>query len=475
MKTAASLRIATPTRATRRDWMGLAVIALPCVLYAMDLTVLDLALPAINADLRPTNVQLLWIADIYGFLVAGSLITMGTLGDRIGRRRLLLIGAAAFGLASVVAAFASGPRMLIAARALLGVAGATLAPSTLSLIRNMFHDPKERTTAISVWATSYSAGAALGPLLGGWLLAHFWWGSIFLAGVPVMLLILLLGPKLLPEFRDPRPGGIDLPSAALSLSSALAIIFGVKRIAQDGVHLLPMLAMLIGLSLATMFVRRQRALREPLIDLSLLSVQPLAASLAVYTLGTFVAFGSFLYVTQYMQVVLGLGPPEAGLWTTPFAVAFLVGSMLSPFLVRRARPAYVMAGGFALAAVGFGLLTRIATAPGLGLLVSGFVVYSLGLAPMFTLTNDLIVASAPPQRAGAVSAISETGSEFGGALGTAVFGSVCTAVYGSAIAPDSLPHALALVAAICAVLVIVAGAVAAISLRHVRTQHGAAT
>jgi DHA2 family multidrug resistance protein-like MFS transporter len=466
-------RAGAPSRATRGDWIGLAVLVLPCVLYAMDLTVLDLALPAISADLRPTSVELLWIVDIYGFLVATSLITMGTLGDRVGHRRVLLAGAAAFGMASTVAAFATSPGTLIAARALLGVAGATFAPSTLSLIRNMFDDARERTVAISVWATSYSAGGALGPSLGGLLLAHFWWGSVFLVGVPLMLLLLAVGPGVLPEFRDPRPGRIDVTSVALSLAATLAIIYGVKQIAQDGITAAPTLVMMIGASLAIAFVRRQCTLREPLIDLRLLRVPALGASIAVYALGTFVAFGSFLYVTQYMQLVLALGPLRAGLWTTPFAAAFLAGSIVSPLLARRTRPAYVMAGGFALAAVGFGLLTRIATAPSLGLLVSGFVVYSLGLAPMFTLCNDLIVAAAPRRRAGAVSAVSETGSELGGALGIAVFGSLGTAVYGNAIAAETLPRSLALVAAVCAVLVIVMAVIVTTSLRHVGMRQAA--
>jgi DHA2 family multidrug resistance protein-like MFS transporter len=224
----------------------------------------------------------------------------------------------------------------------------------------------------------------------------------------------------------------------------------------------------IGVSLAVAFVRRQSALREPLVDLRLLCARTVAASLVVYALGTFVAFGSFLYVTLYMQLVLGLDPLRVAFWIAPVAGAFFVGSILSPLLVRAARPAYVMAGGFALAALGFGLLTRIVATPSLALLVTGFVVYSLGLAPMFTLLNDLIVAAAPPQHAGTVSAISETASEFGGALGIAVFGSVGTAVYGSATAPESLPATLMLVAAICVVLVGAMAVIAAISLRHVR-------
>jgi DHA2 family multidrug resistance protein-like MFS transporter len=196
-----------PARAGRREWFGLAVIALPCVVYAMDLTVLNLALPALTEDLRPGSAQLLWIVDIYGFVVAGLLITMGTLGDRIGRRRLLLIGAAAFAGASVFAALSGSAEMLIAARALLGVGGATLAPSTLSLIRTMFTYPPERTVAIGVWITSFSAGAAVGPLAGGLLLERFWWGSVFLPALPVMGLLLAVGPRLLPKTEIPARAG----------------------------------------------------------------------------------------------------------------------------------------------------------------------------------------------------------------------------------------------------------------------------
>src|SRR3954470_1638075 len=219
-----SAALAIAPRATRREWIGVGVLALPCLLYSMDLTVVNLAVPQISAQLGPSSAQLLWILDIYGFMIAGSLITMGTIGDRIGRRRLLMIGAAAFGAASVLAAFSRSAEMLIATRALLGMAGATLAPSTLSLIRNMFHDPQQRTVAIGVWITSYSAGGAIGPLLGGVLLEPFWWGSVFLAGVPVMALLLAVGPVLLPEYRDPKARRLDVASAVLSLAGVLLVI-----------------------------------------------------------------------------------------------------------------------------------------------------------------------------------------------------------------------------------------------------------
>jgi DHA2 family multidrug resistance protein-like MFS transporter len=416
-------------RATRREWIGLAVLALPCMLYSMDLTVLNLAVPHLSTDLQPSSAQLLWIVDIYGFLLAGSLITMGTLGDRIGRRRLLLIGAAAFGVMSVVTAFARSAEMLIGSRALLGVAASTLAPSTLSLIRNMFVDPRQRTTAIAVWVASFSAGAVIGPLLGGALLEQFWWGSVFLLAVPVMVLLVIVGPVLLPEFRDPNAGRLDLISAALSLTAVLLITYGLKQMAQDGVRWMPACSIVAGLAVGLVFVRRQQTMSSPLIDLRLFKSRAFSAALAINTLDFFIGFGIILFVAQYLQLVLGLSPLQAGLWMVPWAGGFIVGSMLTPLFARWARPAFVMAAGLAFATIGFGLLTQINAGSGLAVLVAGSVVFSLGLAPMTTLATDLMISAAPPERAGAAAAISETSSEFGGALGIAVLGSIGTAVY----------------------------------------------
>ena len=429
-------------KAGRREWIGLAVLALPCVLYSMDLTVLNLAVPQLSADLKPSAAELLWIVDIYGFLVAGSLITMGTLGDRIGRRRLLLIGAGAFGLASVLAAFANSAATLIAARALLGVAGATLAPSTLSLIRNMFHDPEQRTFAIGVWVTSYSVGGAIGPLLGGVLLQWFWWGSVFLLAVPVMVLLLAVGPVLLPEYRDPQAGRIDLVSAALSLIAVLAVIYGLKQIARRRASAgCRSFSVVAGLAVGVAFVRRQRQAGRP------------ADRSAAFPLARLQRGAGDQYprrLRRLRNLPLHRAVPAAG----ARAVAAGGGSLDRPLVIgvhsgldagsapRAAHPPAIRDGGWPVARRRRARNRRAGGgANGLPAVIGGFVVLSLGLSPVFILTTDLIVGAAPPERAGAAAAISETGSEFGGALGIAVLGSVVTAIYRGAMA-EAVPPAV---------------------------------
>ena len=431
-----------------REWIGLAVIALPCLLYSMDLTVLHLAVPRLTEALAPSSVQLLWIIDIYGFLLAGSLITMGSLGDRIGRRRLLLIGAAFFGAASILAAFSRSATMLIVSRALLGIAGATIAPSTLSLIRNMFLDARERTTAISIWIIAFSLGGAIGPLLGGAILEYFSWGAVFLLSVPVMILLLAVGPFLLPEYRDPNAGKPDVTSAALASAAVLLVIYGLKLIAQDGVNIPAVAGVLAGLVIGTAFVRRQKQLVDPLIDLRLFAIPTFRASLVLYGGAILLLFGAFLFLPQYLQLVLGLSPLHGGLWTLPWALGFVLGSLLTPALARRIRPATLMSAGLALSAGGYFLLAAVGAGGGGGgggglvlFAVATFVLTFFG-SPLFTLTNDVIIGSAPPERAGAASGISETCAELGGALGIAFYGSIGVAIYrgvlGAAL-PAGLP------------------------------------
>ena len=427
-----------PPKATRKEWIGLAVLALGALMYVMDLTVLHLAIPRMSEALKPTGAELLWIIDIYGFFVAGCLVTMGTLGDRIGRRRLLLIGAAAFGVTSLFAAFSTTPAMLIVSRAALGIAGATLAPSTLSLIFHMFQDARERSIAVGVWIGAFSAGSAIGPILGGLLLEFFWWGSVFLLAVPVMVALLILGPRLLPEARDPASGRLDLASAAMSIVAVLAVIFGLTQIAQEGLGLLPIASIVVGLLVGVVWVRRQTQLADPMIDVALFRLPTFKAALVVNFLAIFVAVGYFLFIAQYLQLVAGLTPLQAGLLSLPEAIGFIVGSQAAPRIVGRVGRARLIGGGLALGSVGLVMLTQVPATDGLVPLVVASVVISLGLAPVFGLTTELIVGSAPEERSGAASGISETGAELGGALGIALLGSIGVAIYRAGLA-DSLP------------------------------------
>lgn len=431
-----------PARAGRREWLGLAVLGLAVLVYVMDLTVLHLAVPQLSATLEPSSVQLLWIIDIYGFVVAGSLITMGTLGDRIGRRKLLLIGAAAFAAVSVLAALSTSAEMLIASRALMGVAGATLAPSTLSLIFTMFPDPKQRAQAIGWWIASFSAGSAVGPVAGGLLLEHFWWGSVFLLALPVMGLLLLLGPRLLPEYKDPEAGRLDPVSAAMSLGAILLVILALKETAQDGPGPSAGLALVGGLVVGALFLRRQRKQEDPIVDLGLFRLTTFNVALVANVFSIFVAVGYFLFVAQYLQLVIGLSPLRAGLWSLPSAVGFILGSTLAPRFIHRVRPGRLLGACLALGAAGLGLLAMVGVWGELEVVVAASMLISVALAPVFNLTTELIVGSAPPEKAGAASGISETAAEMGGALGIALLGSLGVAVYRGVVRrglPEGIP------------------------------------
>ncbi|RFS84113.1 MFS transporter [Actinomadura spongiicola] len=420
----------------RRRWIGLAVLTLPTLLISIDMTVLHLAIPQLGADLEPTANQLLWILDIYGFMIAGFLVSMGVLGDRIGRRKVLLVGAGAFGVASLAAAYSTSAEMLIASRALLGVAGATLMPSTMSLIRNMFPDDAERTKALAVWMGGFMVGSAIGPLVGGLLLEFFWWGSVFLLGVPVMVILLVAGPFLLPEYRAPKAGRLDLLSSVLSLGTVLSLIYGVKRIATHGVDGTVALAIVLGLALGIVFVRRQQRSTDPMIDLRLFRYRNFSISLASLMVGLVAMGGVLLFVNQFLQLVRGLSPLEAGLWMLPQAVSVLVSMQFAPRITGRYRPAVVLAGSMGVVAVGV-LLISVGT---LAWVVIGMTVMGLGFGPWMLLALDRIITTAPPERAGAASAISETGQEFGLAAGLALLGSLGTAIYRGRL--DSLPDGL---------------------------------
>jgi DHA2 family multidrug resistance protein-like MFS transporter len=417
------------TKATRRQWIALAVLALPCILVVMDLTVLFLAIPKMTADLHPSGTQLLWITDVYGFMVAGLLIAMGALGDRIGRRRVLLSGSAAFGVASLVSAFSVTPEMLIAARALQGIAGATLVPSAMSLVFALFPDEVERTKALGIVMSSFAAGAALGPVVGGALLASFWWGSVFLLNVPVMGLLLIFGPRLLPEVRNPGAGRIDAASVALSIVAMLTAVYGIKQAARGGVGLPSLAAIGAGLTFAALFVRRQLHLADPMIDVRLFRSVVFSTALSANVVVAFVQYGIFLFTSQYLQLALGLTPLQAGIAGLPGIAAVMLSSTMVPKLVAHVRPGYAIAGGTAVTALGFALLTQLPADGGLLLAIAATVVLMIGVAPGTVLGTQLIVGAAPPERAGVASGIAETGNELGGALGIALLGSLGAAIY----------------------------------------------
>jgi EmrB/QacA subfamily drug resistance transporter len=436
------------TISPRRRWGALVVLMLPVLLVSIDNTVLNLALPAISEDLRPTGTQLLWVIDIYPLMLAGLLVAMGSLGDRIGRRRLLLIGSAGFGAVSVVAAFAPSVEWLIIDRAVLGFFGAMLMPPTLSLLRSVFTDRNQRRLAIAIWASGFAAGSALGPVVGGVLLEHFAWGSVFLLAVPLLVPLLVLGPLLVPESRDPNPGRIDAPSIVLSLATMLPVVYGIKALAEHGPTPLSLGPIVLGLAAGILFVRRQPRLTHPMIDLGLFRQGAFSGAIGVNLLSVVALVGGLFFVSQYLQLVLALSPLEAGLVLVPGLAAMIVSGLVIVPIARRVRPAIVVpvallisAGGYAAAALGGGDLD----AAGIALV---FVALGIGIGAAETVSNELIVATAPADKMGAASAVGETAYELGAVLGTTILGTILTAAYRSAVVlPESLTAAQSTAAA----------------------------
>jgi MFS transporter, DHA2 family, multidrug resistance protein len=426
--------------AGRREWIGLAVLAIATLLVAFDIGVLFLALPHLSADLSATSSQQLWITNIYLFMFAGFLITMGTLGDRIGRRRLLLLGAGGFTLASVLTAYSTSPEMLIIARALLGVAAATISPSTLALISNMFRDDRQRGVAISVWATCLFVGGAIGPVVGGIMLDYWWWGSVFLMAVPVMAVLLVAGPLLLPEYRNPEAvGRIDLTSVALSLAAILLIIYGITNLAaSDGDLPVAVGAIVVGLAIAYLFIRRQLRLPNPLLDLRLLRQRKIRVVLPAMLIGSGTFAGTSMFTAQYIQSVAGRSPGQSGLWMSFTGLGIAAGSLLAPVMVRGLRPRSVIILGVTVSAIALLVLTQAGTSGWLIGVVASIAVVAFGIGPLFALGTGIVVGSAPPERAGAAASMSETSNLFGSSLGLALLGSVGAAVYRGQMADADL-------------------------------------
>ncbi|GAA4927187.1 MFS transporter [Streptomyces coeruleoprunus] len=420
-------------------WLALAVLVLAVLLVAVDATVLGLATPFLSEDLKPSGTQLLWIGDVYSFVIAGLLVSMGSLGDRIGRKRLLLTGATAFGALSVLNAYANSPEMMIVSRALLGVAGATLMPSTLALIRNLFHDPRERSLAIGIWGAMASAGAAVGPVVGGFLLEHFWWGSVFLINLPVMAVLVLVGAKFIPESKNPAPGPWDLPSVAASLVGMIGVVYAVKEAAAHGVHLDAAVAAAVGAAALAWFVRRQLTLASPLLDMRLFQHRGFSAAVLADLLTILGLAGLIFFLSQFLQLVQGRSPLEAGLAELPAALGAVGAGLVAGVAARRFSVRSVVSGGLAAVGLALATLTVLDRTTGYPLLGASLLVVGVGAGLAFTVTADVILSSVPKEQAGAASAVSETAYELGAALGIAVLGSIVTGVYRDFVTPQGVP------------------------------------
>ncbi|MFE7855620.1 MFS transporter [Streptomyces sp. NPDC057403] len=436
-----TLQPATTTEAVKRPgrWTALAVLVLAVLLVAVDATVLGLATPYISEDLNPTGTQLLWIGDVYSFVIAGLLVSMGSLGDRIGRKRILLGGATAFGAISVLNAYATTPEMMIVARALLGVAGATLMPATLALIRNLFHDPRERSLAIGIWGATASAGTAVGPIVGGFLLEHFWWGSVFLINLPVMAVLVVVGIRTLPESRNPNPGPWDLTSVMLSLVGVIGVVYAVKEAATHGLALPSLAVGALGAAALTWFVRRQLTLATPLLDMRLFRNRGFSAAVLADLLTILGLSGLVFFLSQYLQLVQGRGPLEAGLAEVPAAVGAVAAGLVAGRAARRFSVRAVVAGGLAAVGLALAALTVLDRSTGYGVLGAALLVVGVGAGFSFTVTADVILSSVPKEQAGAASAVSETAYELGAALGIALLGTIVTGVYRGFPAPAGTP------------------------------------
>lgn len=429
-------------------WWGVAVLALSVVILAIDMTVLNFALPAISRDLDPSGTQLLWIVDIYAFVIATLLITMGTLGDRIGRRKLLMWGIAGFGAASLLAAYSVSPLMLIIARALQGVAGATLMPSTLSLIKAMFPDKNELPRAIAVWISCYSLGAIIGPVLGGWLLEHFHWGSVFIINVPVAVAVIAGGLLVLPESKSSSPGKFDVAGAVLSMAALFGVVGALKAATAGLAWWIPALLATAAILAAGALVSHLNNSPHPLVDVRLLRDRAYAMAVVINAMSSFLLVGAMFYLTQYLQVVLGISPVHAGLLLMPGMVASMAATMITGEMVGKfsARPLLLIA----ITLAGAGLAMHVVEASGMWPAVSSgtgaqvwfgasFILLGVGAGMIDPVTNTIILGSAPPEQSGAASALSETGYELGGAFGAAILGAVLVGTYSRELSAVDLP------------------------------------
>ncbi|MEV4145517.1 MFS transporter [Amycolatopsis sp. NPDC049691] len=427
------------TLSPRRRWAALGVLVGAVLLLAVDGTVLYLAVPSLTRELAPTAVEVLWIGDVYSLALAGLLVTAGNLADRFGRKKVLLLGTAAFGLASALAAFSPTAGVLVVARLLLGIAGATIMPSTLSLIRTLFTDPRERTRAIAIWSAGSGGGIALGPLVGGTLLEHFWWGSVFLINVPIVVVFLIAGAVLLPESRDPDPGRFDVFSAALSMAAIVPLVYAVKHAVSAGIDAQVAVAAAIGIAAGVLFVRRQKRAADPLIDVTLFRNGAFSGAVLASFIAVFALMGLLFFFSQYLQLVRGFSPLQAGFAEMPATLASIVVVAAVGVVVGRLGRGRAVAAALAVAALGLALVAVAERLPQYWWLGLTLVPVGLGVGLALTLTVDSVLSAVPRDKAGSASAISETAYELGAALGIAILGSLVTVVYRAFLPAGPIP------------------------------------
>ncbi|WP_028244778.1 MFS transporter [Pseudoclavibacter soli] len=411
-----------------RRWFSLALLLCSVLVVSTDNTVMSFALPAISAEFDSSAVLLLWIVDVYPLVLAGLLVMMGSLADRFGYRRMLLIGAWGFTIASVCAGFATSAQMLVAVRATMGVFGSMLMPATLSLIRVLFVEGRQRSLAVAIWTSCWAIGAALGPILGGFLLAHLWWGSVFLIAVPLFAPLLVFGPFHVPVTRAPGSGPIDVPSVVLSVAAMASSVFALKRVAVGDGWQLSLVFAVFGVISGALFVRRQLQLEHPLLDMSLFRRRRFTVSITANLVALMCTTGLMLFAAQQLQLGLGIDSMTAGWMLVPGAVAtatasFVVGRVVS---ARLRRP--VMVAALTLSAMSFTGYALLGSTSGAAVLVLVAAV-GAGFGASQAVSNEVVVSEVPAESAGAAAAVSETAYELGTVLGAALLGGITAGVY----------------------------------------------
>lgn len=424
-------------RVHQQRWWTLAAMCLSLLLVAIDNTILNVALPTLARELDASSSQLQWIVDGYVLVFAGLLLLGGTLGDRFGRRRALVAGLLVFAVASLAAAHADSSTALVVCRGLMGAGAALVMPATLSIITTTFRDPTERARAIGVWSGAAGLGVALGPVSGGWLLEHFWWGSAFLVNVPVIAVALLAAATVVPESRDDNAPRIDVIGAALSIAALVSLLWAIIEAPHYGwTSTSTLVAFGGGAVLLGAFIAWERRVEHPLLDVEFFSDRRFSASSAAIALVFFSLLGSMFLVTQYMQIVLGYSAFESGVRYLPLAATMLLVAPVAPRLAERFGTKAVVATGLGIVACGMLMLARIGAGSDYGDLVQSQVVLAFGMALSTAPATEAIMGSLPRAKAGVGSAVNDTTRELGGALGIAVLGSLFASHYAARLRPD---------------------------------------